>query len=260
MTTQHPRTTLITGAGSGIGAALARSLADRGERVVGVDLRNAEFVADLADASARASLVERISQQYSALDAVVACAGVMAPPAEVDTVISVNYFGVTKLLPLLLPLLHRGRRPRAVAICSTASLLELDIELIGLCLAGDEGSARKRAQEAGGAKTYSSSKRALIQWIRRTAVGADWAGRGVLLNGIAPGCVKTPMTLPLLASEEGRELLAKSVPLAVQDYAVPDDIAPLLAFLSGPENRYMVGQVTFCDGGSEVLLRGEEKF
>ena len=66
------------------------------------------------------------------------------------------------------------------------------------------------------------------------------------------------MTEPLLATEQGRDLLARAVPRAVQRIADPVDIALLLAFLASPDNRYMVGQVPFCDGGKDVLLRGDE--
>lgn len=66
------------------------------------------------------------------------------------------------------------------------------------------------------------------------------------------------MTAPLLDTEEGRAILARSVPRAVPDAAEPVDIALLLAFLAGPDNRYMVGQVPFVDGGTEVILRGAE--
>jgi NAD(P)-dependent dehydrogenase (short-subunit alcohol dehydrogenase family) len=256
MNMDTPRTLVITGSASGIGAALCRYLIERGHNVIGVDLRNADLIADLADPAQRASLADRIGQLCPALDGVVACAGV-SPPMNPATVVSVNYFGVADLLARLLPLLHRSRAPRAAAICSSASLLPVDDALVERCLAGDEAGARARAT-AVGELCYSSSKRALTRWIRRTSTGADWAGRGVLLNGISPGGVKTPMTAPLLATAEGRELLAQSVPLAMQDYAEPEDLAPLLAFLSGPDNRYLVGQVPFVDGGTDVLLRGEE--
>ncbi len=79
----------------------------------------------------------------------------------------------------------------------------------------------------------------------------------MLLNGVAPGVVKTPMVAPLLETAEGREALAAGVPTAVHDYATAEQIVPLLAFLASPANGYMVGQVPFVDGGADVLLRGE---
>jgi len=255
MSTNAPRTTLITGAASGMGAALARHLTALGERVISVDLSNAEVCANLAVAAERAELVARVHKIAPSIDAVVACAGV-SPPVPGDTLVSVNYFGVADLLPQLLPLLHRGSQPRVLVISSLASLHPVDARLVELCLQGDESAAREQAATIG-AQSYASSKRAVTQWIRRTAVLPGWADAGVLLNGVAPGVVKTPMVAPLLETAEGREALAAGVPTAVQDYASAEQIVPLLAFLASPANCYMVGQVPFADGGADVLLRGE---
>ncbi|MGF6970229.1 NAD(P)-dependent dehydrogenase (short-subunit alcohol dehydrogenase family) [Paraburkholderia sp. WC7.3g] len=255
MGTDASRTTLITGAASGMGAALARHLTTLGERVIGVDLHDADVCADLTVPAERAALVERVQRLTSSIDAVVACAGV-SPPVSGDTLVSVNYFGVTDLLPRLLPLLRLASEPRVVVISSLASLHPVDARLVELCLDGDEAAARERAGKIG-AQSYASSKRALTQWIRRTAVLPGWADGGVLLNGVAPGIVKTPMVAPLLETAEGREVLAAGVPTAVHDYATAEQIVPLLAFLASSANGYMVGQVPFVDGGADVLLRGE---
>jgi NAD(P)-dependent dehydrogenase (short-subunit alcohol dehydrogenase family) len=102
---------------------------------------------------------------------------------------------------------------------------------------------------------YASSKRGVAFWMRREATGARWAGAGIPLNGVAPGTVKTPMTLPLLGTEEGRAILAASTPIAVPDYADPRDLAETLAFLLTMETRYIVGQLLFADGGTDALMR-----
>ena len=97
----------------------------------------------------------------------------------------------------------------------------------------------------------------MTRWIRRTAPRVDWAGAGILLNGVSPGLVVTPMTSPMLATEEGRKILAQAVPRAVPNPADPVDLALLLAFLASADNRYLVGQVPYCDGGTDVIMRGD---
>jgi NAD(P)-dependent dehydrogenase (short-subunit alcohol dehydrogenase family) len=252
--TPRARTTVVSGSKSGMGRAVRNLLEARGERVIGVDLGEADVVADLGAAEGReAALTAIAAASPDGIDAVIACAGLANQDRR--AVVAVNYFGTVALVEGLRPLLAVGRSPRAVVISSSAAILPFDAELVELCLAGDELRALGRADHV--AEAYASSKRALTRWIRRTAAAPGWAPAGVLLNGVAPGLVRTPMTEPLLATDEGRAMLAASAPFAVREAASADDVAPLLAFLASPDNRYMVGQVPFCDGGKDVLLRGE---
>ena len=108
--------------------------------------------------------------------------------------IAINYFGAVATLQGLRPLLARSARPRAVAICSTAGFLPADDDVVKACLAHDEGAALAAA--AISATSYADSKRALSLWLRRAAVQPEWAGAGILLNGVGPGVVVTPMTQP----------------------------------------------------------------
>jgi len=66
------------------------------------------------------------------------------------------------------------------------------------------------------------------------------------------------MTAAMVETEEGRATLRQSAPHATPKPAEAEDIARLLAFLGRPDNRHMVGQVPFCDGGCDVLLRGDD--
>jgi NAD(P)-dependent dehydrogenase (short-subunit alcohol dehydrogenase family) len=249
------RTTLITGSRSGMGKAVADLLQARGEQVIGVDLHDADIVADLSQPSGRQAAVAAAEARCpDGLDAVIACAGLAI--SDGPLMVAVNYFGAIDVIAGLHPLLRRGHFPRAVAIASSASILPTDAGLVDLCLAGDEAGASARALD--NPCSYASSKLALIRWIRRTAIRPGWADAGVLLNGVAPGLVLTPMTQPIFATAQGRAVLAQSAPFVTPEVAVADDIAPLLAFLASPENRYMVGQVPFCDGGKDVLLRGDD--
>jgi NAD(P)-dependent dehydrogenase (short-subunit alcohol dehydrogenase family) len=263
---QRPRTSVITGARSGIGRATAELLRSRGETVLGIDLSGCEIDADLSNADGRNRALAEVQKHCpDRIDSLILCAGLSS--SDGAAVVSVNYFGTVAIAEGLRPQLAQGHKPRAVIVSSSATILPTDDSIVALCLAGDEAKAREAATSASRDQAvsrqgliYSASKVAVSRWIRRTALLPEWAGDGILLNGVSPGLVRTPMTIPLLASEEGRALLAKAVPRAVAEPAEPEDIALLLAFLAGADNRYLVGQVLYCDGGTDVLMRGDATY
>ncbi|MBF6100610.1 SDR family oxidoreductase [Nocardia cyriacigeorgica] len=255
-----PRTFLITGSASGIGAATSDYLRDQGIRVIGADLRGADITVDLATEAGRSELAERARELSDGrLDGVIACAGI----ALFDPLtIQVNYFGAVATLAGLRPLLAAGTDPRAVVISSVASLHPTDTETVDAALAGDEQAAVKAARAAiergDGAQIYASSKAAIARWVRRTAITPDWAGAGIALNAIAPGTIVTPMIQPMLDTEEGRRAIDGAVPMPLHGHARPEQIAPLLGFLTSPANSHITGQVVFVDGGADAVLRGEQ--
>jgi len=102
---------------------------------------------------------------------------------------------------------------------------------------------------------YMTSKRALSLWLRRAAVDAAWGGAGVLLNGVAPGIVETPMSAPLFRDPAMVALMAQSNPMAVEGYAQPEEIAELISYLLTFEGHYLLGQVIFIDGGTDAIMR-----
>jgi NAD(P)-dependent dehydrogenase (short-subunit alcohol dehydrogenase family) len=247
------RTILITGSASGLGRATAQWLRDAGNRVIGVDLHEADVVADLADNADRARLGQAVrALACEGLDAVIACAGSAA--ASPERIISVNFFGTVTTLEEFLPDLRRSAHPRAVLVASTASLLETDHAIVEACLAHDEPLARALAQR-NGAAAYSASKRAIALWMRRAAIAPRWAGCGIPLNGVSPGTHRTPMTEPFLSTEEGRAILSKATPIATKYYGEPSDAAEVLAFLATMQSTYLVGQMLHVDGGTDALLR-----
>lgn len=248
------RTYVVTGSASGIGAATVARLGEAGHRVVGVDLRDADVVADLSTDHGRramASAVEDVTD--GVVDAVVACAGIMAEGA---LCLSVNFFGVVATLDLLRPCLERGAEPRAVTVSSIASLMGSHAAAVDACLAGDEAEARRSIDEEPGL-AYFTSKVALSRWVRRTAPTPPWAGAGIALNAVAPGTVETPMTAPLLSSEAGRELTDQAVPMPLHGHATPEAVATVLDFLTSAETTHVTGQVLFVDGGADAVLRGD---
>lgn len=251
------RTIVVTGAASGIGAATMERLKGAGHHVIGVDLRNADIAADLGSEAGRAHMIaEVVRLAPDGIDAVLAGAGISNGDLPRET-IAINYFGAVATLEGLRPLMVRSSRPRAVVICSTAAFLPATRKVVDLCLAGDEqGALDAMAAEPQG--SYSTSKNALARWMRQTATKSEWAGAGILLNGVGPGVVTTPMTTPLLDQPDMVKLINQSNPIAVEGYAQAGEIAELIDFLLGMENHYLLGQIIFIDGGSDAILRPDQ--
>ena len=176
----------LSGSASGIGAALRRRLESTGDTVLGVDLRDAEIVADLATREGRAAAVAAARAACKGrLDALVTCAGVGPQVSDWPLIVSLDYFGSQALLDGLRDPLAAARGV-AVAISSNSSTISpWDAEIVEACLRGDEVRARERARELSGQHAYASAKRAIACFVRRHA--PEWARAGVRLNAVAPG-------------------------------------------------------------------------
>lgn len=256
------RTYLVTGAASGIGKATQELLEQRGHRVIGVDLHGTDLDVDLATPEGRAHLAEAVSAASGGrIDAIVAVAGVALPTS---LAVRVNYFGTLATLETLRPLLAGSDAPRAVAVSSMASFMEVDDELVALLTAGDEAAAVARADALAaqelGHLIYASTKRALSEWVRTRSITPDWAGAGIPLNAVGPGIILTPMTAPLMQTQEGRDQLAQLVPMPLGGPAEPIVVARLLAWLAGEENTHLAGQTVYIDGGADAAIRGPHVF
>jgi NAD(P)-dependent dehydrogenase (short-subunit alcohol dehydrogenase family) len=254
------RTIVVTGAASGIGKASAELLQERGDTVIGVDLKGTDVNVDLTTAEGRAALVDQVREiSGGTIDGVLAIAGLAHP---IPATVGVNFFGMVATLEGLRPLLAGSDAPRAAGVASMASLNPVDDELVDAMTAGDEAAALARAEvlagdESTGYLIYGSTKKAFAQWIRRHAPTDDWAAAGIPLNAIAPGVIVTPMTAPLLDSEEGREQIRAGVPMPLNGFAEAIVPARLLAWLVSEENSHLCGQVVFIDGGSDAVIRGD---
>ncbi|MFI2754260.1 SDR family oxidoreductase [Cellulomonas sp. P22] len=253
------RTIVVTGAASGIGRATKELLESRGDRVVGVDLHDADVTVDLSTTDGRTALVEGVGDLTGGkIDGIVANAGLSH---EIPLTMAVNYFGAVATLEGLRPFLAGSDAPRAVTTSSMASLRQPDDLLVEAALAGDEAKAMARAVELteNGPKgfIYPSSKGALSRWLRRNAPTPEWAGAGIPLNAIAPGVVLTAMTADMLGTDKGRDMVSSNVPMPLNGYMPAESAAALFAWLVSPENTHLCGQVIFIDGGTDVVMRGD---
>lgn len=254
------RTYLVTGGTGGIGGATTELLRSRGHKVITADIKGADINCDLTSEAGRKELAEKARELSGGqLNAVIANAGMQASTPKT---VQLNYFGAIATVEGVRDLLAASDNPRAVITASMASLQDTDQQLLDALLAGDEAAATERGQaladqgpEAGYAN-YSASKQAIARWVRKNAPTEQWAGAGIALNAIAPAVVVSPMTEQLRNTEEGLAQLAQ-VPMPLNGWTEPIQVAKLLAWLTSEENTHLCGQVIFVDGGFDATVRGD---
>jgi NAD(P)-dependent dehydrogenase (short-subunit alcohol dehydrogenase family) len=246
----------VTGSASGIGAATRVRLEDEGHTVIGVDLRDAEVIANLATPAGRVAAIAAVQQACrGCLDGLVVCAGVGPQTDPLSTIVSLNYFGAQVLLEGLREALAVAENPAAVAVSSNSSTLPgIETPLVDACLAGDEADAREIALGLDGHRVYAGSKLALARWVRRNAPGPDWAGAGIRLNAVAPGAVMTPL-LQMGLDHPDYGPAIRSFPIPLGEFGSPEQIAGAVVFLLGPEAAFCCGAVLFVDGGTDAMFR-----
>lgn len=250
---------VVTGSASGIGLATRQRLEETGDQVIGVDLHDAEILADLATPVGRASAITSVLQTARGrVDGLVVCAGIGPESEPWSTIVSLNYFGAQALLEGLRPALAAAEAPAAVAVSSNASTLpSADTPLVQACLAGNEAAAREIALSLDGHRAYAGSKLALARWVRRNAPGADWAAAGIRLNAVAPGAALTPL-LQRGLDHPAYGPAIRNFPIPLGDFGTPEQIAAAITFLLSPDASFCCGSVLFVDGGTDALLRPDE--
>jgi NAD(P)-dependent dehydrogenase (short-subunit alcohol dehydrogenase family) len=247
----NSRIYVLSGSASGIGRPTKELLVSQGHHVIGVDLREADVIADLGTPAGRDLMIEQVTKKSRGkVDALLAVAGVdiAGPPT-----IAINYYGELATLEGLRPLRLKSSGPRAVAVSSITSVHPFDQQQLDSMLDGTEEEALHRVASY----SYATSKRALSRWIRRVAVNAEWAGSGIPLNAVAPGLVKTELLSRLFADPNKKRAIEAGSPKPLGGPFEPLAAAQLLAWLASEENGHMTGQTIFIDGGADVVLRGD---
>ncbi|HXT42476.1 MAG TPA: 3-oxoacyl-[acyl-carrier-protein] reductase [Candidatus Angelobacter sp.] len=235
---------VVTGAGRGIGRAIALKFAAEGADIACVS-RTAENSAkvadevralgrkawahavDVADAKAVTKAGEKILAEAGRVDILVNNAGVTRDgllmrmsEEDWDTVLDTNLKGAFLFTKALARAFVKQRSGRIINVASIVGLI------------GNAGQCN-----------YASSKAALIGFTK--SVARELASRGITVNALAPGFIETDMTAAI--NEEARKQLTQKIPLNY--LGAPEDIAHAALFLASPAARYVTGQVLAVDGG-----------
>ena len=245
------RSYLVTGAASGLGAAVTARLRARGDRVVTVDLRDSDVNADLGTAGGRADALAAVRSEVGGpFDGLIPCAGLGPQVPDHSLIASVNYFGAMAFLDGC----EMVRGGAAVAISSNSTTIDptVNADLVAAFLDDDEPRARALAADLAGNSVYASSKVAIARAVRRRVT--EWGSRGVRINAVAPG----PFRSPLL--QEGLDdpvfgPLIEALPVPTGEIGTPDEVAVVIEFLLSPAASYVHGSILFVDGGIDALLR-----
>jgi NAD(P)-dependent dehydrogenase (short-subunit alcohol dehydrogenase family) len=244
-----------------LGAATKQRLSDAGDRVIGVDISDAEVAADLGTRGGRERAIEEVRRLSAGeINGLVTFAGVGGTAKRSGALlVSINYFGTVLMAEGLRDLLANKSESAAVLISSntTTTIPGIDESLVHACVAGDEDRAREIGEAIGSLASYPATKTAIVRWMRRRAVEKDWIGSGITLNAVAPGLIETPLTEESRLDPLKGPMFAK-FPMPVGRLGHPDEVAALVAFLLSPDARFICGSLMFCDGGSDALLRTDD--
>jgi gluconate 5-dehydrogenase len=240
------RVALVTGGSSGIGRAVAQALGRAGARVVVLARREAELArtvdeltalgvkasavsADLADRAALRDAADRAAEPYGEPDILVTAAAVNLRPPLPE--LSISDWDTTMAVNLDAPFLLGQRFGPVMAERGWGRIVNL--------------ASQQAVRAFGNSGAYGASKGGVAALTRSQAEA--WSRYGVCCNTIAPGVVRTPMTVPTFADP------ARSAALAARTFAgrngEADDFAGLAIFLAAPACAYLTGQTIFLDGG-----------
>lgn len=258
-------TYLVTGSASGMGAASAAALRNEGHRVIGVDLRDAEVIADLSTPDGRRAAITAVLEECGGvLNGAVLAAGLGPAPGKERPrlILQVNYFGVVEFLDGIREALAATERAKVVVFSSnsTTTMPAVPGGAIRALLRNDANAALKRVSIFGKnapAFAYGASKIAVTRWMRTNAVTPVWAGTGIRLNAIAPGAILTPLLEKQLATP-GEAKAITSFPVPIGGYGVPEQIAQWVTFMLSDTADFLCGSVITVDGGTDAWFRADD--
>ena len=237
---------IVTGAGSGIGAATAQRFASEGAQVLVADIRlhkAEQVVADIedqggtasacavnvAEADSVAAMIDLCLTTYNTLDVLFNNAGTVRPGTAVDLsiedwdlVMNVNVRSVFLGAKYAIP--HMRKQGHGVII-NTASISGLH---------GDGASV-----------VYAASKAAVINLTR--ALSTDHAGEGIRVNAICPGTIATPPVQRMMANPQAHQRNLEAH--AIGRLGLPEEIAAAALWLASGESSFVSGEAIVVDGG-----------
>jgi 3-oxoacyl-[acyl-carrier protein] reductase len=226
------RRIIVTGGGSGIGAATAALAREQGAQVFRVDIAGeAELLIDVTGAQASEQIVAAATAAMGGLDSVVACAGVVQgnaledfEDAMWDRTLAINVTAPFKLVRAAIPALRESGRGRVVLIGSVMSSFG-----------------------APGLVAYAASKHAVLGMTK--AMASELGVHGITVNCVQPGAIETPMTAGAFSSDPAFAEFWRNK-AALKRLGQPGDIASAIAFLLSDGAAFISGHGIFVDGAA----------
>jgi NAD(P)-dependent dehydrogenase (short-subunit alcohol dehydrogenase family) len=248
----------MTGGATGIGAELKRQLLEAGHKVISVDIKEGDILADLSTVEGRQAAVDGVrALAPEGLDGFIPCAGLPPVAKPLSLIAQVNYFAVVATVEGLRDLLEKKKGNVLFVSSNSAPMIQADDSYVQSCLAGNEEAACSEIEGRDGHTAYAGSKCAVTMWMRRHVV--DYAASGVRLNAVAPGITMTPLTERVYADPElGSVMKEFGDMVPVGRTAQPADIANVMRFMLSDEASYLCGSLFFVDGGSDAMLRPDD--